>query len=113
MKPTSDTTHQTANACFKLRQNYIVKDPQPNGSFSFVIPLKRIFGFAEDYDKVTYALRHVLTLVRQANDDSIFRAGAIAAGKVELSKIALHMPRVLPNDQEKLSLIQPSNLARI
>ena len=106
MKPSSDTADQATNAGFKLRQSYIVKDPNPNGSFSFVIPLKHIFGFAEDYDKVTYGLRHVLTLVRQANDDSIFRAGTVAAGKVELSKIALHMPRVLPNDQERLSLVK-------
>ena len=105
-KGSSDAADQTKNAGFKVRQNYIVKDPTPNGSFSFVIPLKHIFGFAEDYDKVTYGLRHVLTMVRQSDDDSIFRDGTAAAGKVELSKVALHMPRVLPNDQEKLSLMK-------
>ena len=105
-KGSSDIADQATNAGFKVRQGYIVKGPNPNGSFSFVIPLKHVFGFAEDYDKVTYGLRHVLTLVRQADDDSIFRDAAVAAGKVELTKVALHMPRVLPNDQEKLSLMK-------
>ena len=106
MKASSDIADQATNAGFKARQNYIIKGPTPNGSFSFVIPLKHIFGFAEDYDKITYGLRHVLTLVRQSDDDSIFRGAAVAKGMVKLSKIALHMPRVLPNDQEKLSLMK-------
>ena len=103
---TKANSDQVLNAGFKVQKNYIIKGPTPNGSFSFVIPLKHIFGFTEDYDKITYGLRHVLTLVRQSDDDSIFRGAGVPKGKVKLSKIALHMPRVLPNDQEKLNLMK-------
>ena len=106
IKASSDIADQTSNSGFKVRQNYIVKGPTPKGSFSFIIPLRHIFGYAEDYDKISFGLRHVLTLVRQANDDAIFRHANVGNGKVKLSKIALHMPRVLPNDQEKLTLMK-------
>ena len=103
---TATTADLAGNKGFSLRHSYIIDHPTPKGSFSFIIPLKHIFGFADDYDKVTYGLRHVLTLVRQGNNDAIFRAAAAAAGKVKLSKISWVMPRVLPNDQERLSLMK-------
>ena len=37
------------------------------------IPLKHIFGFCEDYDKIVYGLKHSLTLVRKGDDDAIFK----------------------------------------
>ena len=92
---------------FKVRHMYIIESPTPKGSFSFAVPLKHIFGFAEDYDKVTYGLRHVLTMVRQSDNDAIFRKDDDALkGKIVLSKISWVMPRVLPNDQERLSLMK-------
>ena len=48
--------------------------------------MKHIFGFSEDYDKIVYALKHNLTLVRKA-DDAIFRGAAGGAGKVCLNKM--------------------------
>ena len=44
---------------------------------------------------------------RKGNDDAIYRENTDALkGKVAFSKISWYMPRVLPNDQEKLSLIK-------
>ena len=102
-KDTSPDADQAKNSGFKVRQEYVIKGGK--GKFSFAVPLKHIFGFAEDYDKVTYGLRHVLTLVRCDDNDAIFREAA-DEGIVALSKISWHMPRVLPNDQEKLSLMK-------
>jgi len=48
--------------------------------------------------------KHQLTLVRKGDNDVIFRAAAADAGKVVLSKLSWYIPRVLPNDQEKLAL---------
>ena len=76
------------NTGFGVRHGYIIKKPDPKGTFSFRIPLKHIFGFAEDYNKVVYGFRHVLTLVRKSNDDAIFRLTAAGAGKVNLTKIS-------------------------
>ena len=75
--------------------------PHDESTFSFVVPLKHIFAFCDNYDKVVYGFKHALTLVRKADDDAIFRANAAGAGKVNLHKISLFMPHVLPSDKEK------------
>ena len=46
-----DDTDKTTNPGFTVRHGYIIKSPNPKGTFSFRIPLKHIFGFAEDYEK--------------------------------------------------------------
>ena len=74
--------------------------------FTFTISMKHIFGFCEDDDKIAYALKHNLTLVRKADDDAIFRAAAAGAGKVSLDKISWFMPHVIPADDEKFSIIK-------
>ena len=49
-----DTTALTENDNngFIMRRDYIIKNANPKGSFIFKIPLKHIFGFCEDYDKI-------------------------------------------------------------
>ena len=87
-----------------IGRNYIIKESDPKGSFSFRIPLKHIFGFCEDYDKVVYGLKHTLTLTRNNDNDIIFRDGGVDAGKVVLSKISWFMPHVTPADKVKMEL---------
>ena len=56
-----DPANENFNAGFKVRHDYIFGkadgDINPIGSFSFRIPLKHIFGFCEDYDKIVYGLK--------------------------------------------------------
>ena len=85
------------NTGFNNRQNYIITQSEEKGTFSFCIPLKHIFGFCDDYDKVLYGFKHTLTLNRRGNGEAIFRLAATAAGKVELSKLSLFMPHVTPS----------------
>ena len=98
------------NNGFLFRRSFIIQAPQPKGSFSFKIPLKHIFGFCEDYDKVVYGLKHNLTLTRNNDNNAIFKApnnddgGAIADGKIILSKISWFMPHVMPADKDKMEL---------
>ena len=106
MKDTTNEANITTNNGFKMRQSYIIKSPNPKGNFNFCIPLHHVFGYADDYDKISYGLRHILTLNRQGDNDAIFRAGTVDAGKIVISKISWMMPRVLPNDKEKLKLIK-------
>ena len=104
---TIDTTTTTtaANTGFTIRQAYVIQKPNPNGTFSFAVPLEHILGFCEDYDKVVYGVRHTLTLVRATDDnDAIFRAADADAGKVKLSKISWMMPKVQPSDEMKYKL---------
>ena len=96
----------TANKGFKIRQAYIIQSPTPKGSFSFAIPMRHIFGFCEDYNKIIYGMKQIITLVRTGNDDAIFRTTAAGKGKVVLDKISWFLPRVLPNDKERFSLLK-------
>ena len=91
------------NTGYKIRQEYIIRKSDPRGTFSFRVPLKHIFGFCEDYDKVVYGLKHTLTLTRNSNDDAIFRNIA-AEGQITLSKISWFMPHVMPADKDKMDL---------
>ena len=107
-----DTTNTAAvaNTGWEVRRQYIIVKSDPKGSFSFKIPLKHIFGFCGDYDKVVYGLKHNLT--RNDDNDAIFKSGAVDAGgnpvvvngKVVLSKISWFMPHVTPADKDKLEL---------
>jgi len=92
------------NNGFKIRHGYIIQKPDPKGTFSFRIPLKHIFGFCDDYEKVVYGFKHQLTQVRRGDNDVIFRNNAADAGKVVLTKLSWYMPHVTPNLQEKLAL---------
>ena len=109
-----DTTIRAVNENdgFNARRAHIFEEVDPVGSFSFRIPLKHIFGFCEDYDKIVYGLRHNLTLTRNNDNDAIFKSAApavgggdnIADGKVILSKISWFMPHVTPADKDKMEL---------
>ena len=71
-KDTASTAVIADNEGFKTRQSYLIQQPTAKGTFSFRIPLKHIFGFCEDYDKIVYGVQHTLTLVRKSDDDAIF-----------------------------------------
>ena len=101
------------NLGFLFRRYYIVRNSNAKGSFSFRIPLKYIFGFCEDYDKVVYGLKHNLILTRDNDNNAIFKSNAtagnpaadvVADGKVVLSKITWFMPHVMPADEDKMKL---------
>ena len=95
---TADTTDQ--NSGFSARLKQIIPQPVDKGTFSFCIPLKHIFGFCENYDKVVYGFKHTLFLVRKSDDDTIFRTAATAAGNIDLTKLSLFMPHFTPSFQE-------------
>ena len=87
------------------RKIVLLKGPVPAGTFSFRIPLKHIFGFAEDYNKVVYGFKHQLSLYRKADDnDSIERMDKEGNGKISLTKVSWFMPHVIPNDEQKMKL---------
>ena len=100
------------NRGFSIRRNYIIVNSEPKGTFSFKIPLKHIFGFCEDYDKVVYGLKHNLTLTRNNDNDAIFKspnvdgvgADVVADGKIILSKVSWFIPHVTPADKDKMEL---------
>ena len=66
--------------------------------------MKHIFGFMDDYTKVTYGMRDTLQLIRKDDNDALFRTAAAGAGKVVLTKLAWVVPIVQPNDVLKVNL---------
>ena len=105
---TSDTLVLATNAGFKARQELILgSEPSPLGSFRLAIPLKRIFGFADDYGKIIYGFNHSLILTRSSTDNNaLCRPNATGAGKIKIKNIRWMLPRVTPNDMVKLELMR-------
>ena len=78
---TAKTAVKADNNGFSVRHAYLIQSPTVKCTFSFRIPIKHIFGFCENYDKIgLYGLKHNLTLVRKRDDDVIFRGAAAGAG---------------------------------
>ena len=78
------------------------------GKFSFCIPLKHIFGFCDDYDKVMYGVNHGLSLFRKGNGTAVHKPADIPAvggganvpvpdAKVVLNKVKWCMSHVKPS----------------
>ena len=113
-KDTTVNADNNNNNGFGYRRYFILGETNPLGSFSFRIPLKHIFGFCEDYDKVVYGLKHNLTLTRNNDNDAIFKTDGqgggppvvdnVVNGIVILSKITWFMPHVTPADEDKMKL---------
>ena len=103
-KDTGVNADLVTNVGFKIRKEYIINKPDPKGTFSFRVPLKHIFGFCEDYNKILYGMKQTLTLARDNDNNTIFRANAAANGKIRLDKISWYMRHVMPADKDKMEL---------
>jgi len=75
----------------------IIVKPNPVGTFSFCVPLKHLFGFCDDYRKVLYGVKQSLLLLRQSDNDAIFRDNAVPAGQITLSKLSWMMSHIIPS----------------
>ena len=105
--PDTDKTASTStNEGFKARKDWIFTDTTVKGSFTFRVPLKYIFGFAFDYNRVIYGFNQCLSLVRQADYFALYKKTSdVASGKIELSAITLHMPVLTPATSTRLRLL--------
>ena len=109
-RDTTDMADLVGNTGFKNRQTYIITQSEAKGTFSFCIPLKHIFGFCDDYDKVLYGFKHTLTLNRSGDNEAIYKAKGVnapTAGKIDLSKLSLFIPHVTP------SVVAKNNLYKV
>ena len=100
----TSTRANAQNRGWNARKVYVIDNSDPKGTCSFRIPLIHIFVCCEDYDKVVYGFKHILTLTITDDHNAIFRAGGVDAGKITLSKISWFMPHVMPADKDKMEL---------
>ena len=63
----------------------MIQKPDPKGRFQCAIPMGHIFGFVDDYSKVTYGMRDTLPLTRKDDNNVLFRAAGADPGKAILS----------------------------
>jgi hypothetical protein len=90
------------NLGFKARQTMT----KTGGKFSFIVPLRDMFGFCMDYEKVIYGAKHTITLTRTANDNAIVHGAGVPDGKIVLTKLALFMPQVRPALAQRAALMK-------
>ena len=102
--PDTSSVAAVTNGGFAMRQQSLIRRPDPKGSFQYVIPIRHIFGFMDDYSNVTYGMRDTLQLIRKNGDDALFRTADAGVGKVKLSKLTWSVPIFQPNDVRKVNL---------
>ena len=90
--PDTNTNAAVIHGGFSLRQGYLIRLPNTKGRSQCAIPMQHIFGFADDYSKVTCGMRDTLQLIRKDDNDALFRIVAAGAGKVVLSKLVWSVP---------------------
>jgi hypothetical protein len=76
------------------------------GSVQFLVPLKHIFGFCEDYQKVIYGVRHNLMFLRSNNDSNMFSRFDATIGIFLLEKLQLAMPKIVPSIEKEIKLME-------
>ena len=115
--PDTDTTPTSSNTGFKDRRMFVTgSDPTPVGSFRFAVPIKRLFGFADDYGKIMYGFNHSLVLTKGSSDNnalchkpwagSTHAENEVEEGLVKLTNIRWMLPRVTPSDVAKFALLK-------
>ena len=86
-----------------LMQPLLILDLQYVNAY-YAIPMRHVFGFTDDYTKVTYVMRDALQLIRKDDNDVLFRTAAASAGKVVLSKLAWVVTIFQPNNARKVNM---------
>lgn len=78
-----------------------------SGNFSVSIPLNKVLGFAEDYNKIIMNCRHELILLRSnTNLNAIKLNTGEVIDDIILNKIVWRVPHVKVSDREKLNLLK-------
>ena len=114
---TSTAITSEDNTGFETRRKFLIATPTPPGTFRYLVPIKRIFGFADDYGKVMYGFTHNIILTRSTTDNDALchvKWADIAHkaptepnhGRVVLDRIRWVLPRVNPSDVAKYALLK-------
>ena len=63
--PDTNTNAAANDTGFAVQHGYLIQKPNPKGCFQCAIPMRHIYGFIDDYSKVTYGMRDTLHLIRK------------------------------------------------
>ncbi|KAL0883968.1 hypothetical protein ABMA27_016021 [Loxostege sticticalis] len=77
------------------------------GAFSASIPLNKILGFAEDYEKVIINCKHELVLLRSnTNLNAIKLNTGEVVDDIIINKIVWRVPHIKVSDRERINLLK-------
>lgn len=96
-----DEKNTLKNACWLGPGNSV-----KNNEFTYSVPLKLLFGFAEDYRKVLVNVKQELVLLRSATDDNAVITTEAGTISLEISKLYWRVPHITVNDSQKLKLLK-------
>lgn len=102
----------TINACWTHPSSYKTSLNSTSGAFNFLLPLKRLMGFAEDYKRIVINVKQELILLRSSTDaDALFYDDVTTASlptdyAITLDKVYWKVPYIQPSDAEKLTLLR-------
>lgn len=97
-------TNMMKNACW-----YGVGNSQKTTEFTFSVPLKMLFGFFEDYNKILTHVKQELILLRTANDaDALLSTDAVSYS-LEVTDIYWRVPHLTVSDSYKEKLLKLVN----
>lgn len=77
-----------------------------NGYFSAIVPLNRILGFAEDYDKIIINCKHELILQRSSSALCCVLTEKNDNVEIDIQKIQWRVPHIKVSDRNKLLLLK-------
>lgn len=75
------------------------------GTYQMIVPLRFLFGFCDDFDRIVLNSKHELILVRSRSDANAFIADNDIA-KFTVNKVAWKVPHVSLSDQAKLTMLK-------
>lgn len=80
---------------------------QSDGHFSVVVPLNKILGFAEDYNKIVINCKHELILNRSnSNLNSIILTDENVQLQIDIQRVQWRVPHIKVSDRERLTLLK-------
>lgn len=77
-----------------------------NGHFSVIMPLNRILGFAEDYNKIIINCKHELILQRNSSALNCATLEKNDNLEIDIQKIQWRVPHIKVSDRNKLLLLK-------
>jgi hypothetical protein len=99
-------------ASFKQGSSWCHSEISTGGHFNVCIPLAKMLGFAEDYQKIIINVKQELILVRSRQDDNCYifirknASDTVEVGKIVLDKLVWKLPYVTVSEYERLSLMR-------
>ncbi|XP_076299357.1 uncharacterized protein LOC143218197 [Lasioglossum baleicum] len=76
--------------------------------FNFCIPFNMLFGFGEDYNKITVNVRQELVLIRSRNDLNALNGSSTLRPEIELFKVQWRMTHISLEENDKKNQLQKS-----